>query len=81
MALIHSPFFTCLILQHHCTLLKSILVTKLCDTAIEFKKTKLKKHTTLKLIKYRKNMLFTTEDRILIKHYRLDKNMAVGQYA
>ena len=26
-------------------------------------------------------MLFTTEDRILIKHYRLDKNMAVGQYA
>ena len=26
-------------------------------------------------------MLFTIEDRILIKHYRLDKNMAVGQYA
>ena len=25
-------------------------------------------------------MLFTTEYRILIKHYRLDKNMAVGQY-
>ena len=25
-------------------------------------------------------MLFTTEDKILIKHYRLDKNMAVGQY-
>ena len=25
-------------------------------------------------------MLFTTEDRILIKHYRVDKNMAIGQY-
>ena len=25
-------------------------------------------------------MLFTTEDRILIKHYRLDKNMAVNMY-
>ena len=28
-----------------------------------------------------KNMLLTTEDRIHVKHYRLDKNMAVGQYA
>ena len=26
-------------------------------------------------------MLLTTEDRTLIKHYRLDTNMAVGQYA
>ena len=26
-------------------------------------------------------MLFTTEDGILIKYYRLDKNMAAGQYA
>ena len=36
---------------------------------------------TFKLIKHTKNMMFTTEDSILIKHYRLDKNMAVGQYA
>ena len=37
---------------------------------------------TFKLIKHtKKNWLFTTEDRILIKHERLDKNMAVGQYA
>ena len=26
-------------------------------------------------------MLFTTENWILIKHYRLDKNMAEGKYA
>ena len=25
-------------------------------------------------------MLFTTEDNILIKHYRLDKNIAEGKY-
>ena len=56
MALIHSPFFKCLILSHQKT----------------FKKT-----TTFKSIKHtKKNTIwFTTEDRILIKHYRLDKNI------
>ena len=39
-------------------------------------KKKHKKATTFKLSKHKENMLFTTEDGILIKHYRLDKNMA-----
>ena len=30
---------------------------------------------------YKKNMVFTTEDWILMKHYKLDEHMAVGQYA
>ena len=43
------------------------------------------KQTTIKLIKHimKKNMLFTTENRILInKHFRYRiKNMAKGKYA
>ena len=56
MALIHSPFFTCL--------------------SYRFKKRK--KATTFKLIKLLKHSqkhAVTTENRILIKHYRLDKNI------
>ena len=49
MALIHSPFFTCL----------------------SYRIKKRKKATTFKLIKY----AVTTEDRILIRHYRLDKSI------
>ena len=30
---------------------------------------------------YYKKMLFTTKNRILIKHFRLDKKMAKGKYA
>ena len=56
MALIHSPFFTCL-----CYRIK-----------------KRKKATTFKLIKLLKHIqkhAVTTEDRILIRHYRLDKSI------
>ena len=56
MALIHSPFFTCL----------------------SYRIKKRKKATTFKLIKLHKHTqkhAVTTEDRILIRHYRLDKNI------
>ena len=56
MALIHSPFFTCL----------------------SYRIKKRKKATTFKLIKLLKHTqkhAVTTEDRILIRHYRLDKNI------
>ena len=56
MALIHSPFFTCLsyCIQKH------------------------KKETTfklMKLLKHTQKHAVTTEDRILIRHYRLDKSI------
>ena len=56
MALIHSPFFTCL----------------------SYRIKKGKKTTTFKLIKLLKHTqkhAVTTEDRILIRHYRLDKSI------
>ena len=56
MALIHSPFFTCL----------------------SYRIKKRKKATTFKLIKLLKHTqkhAVTTEDRILIRHYRLDKSI------
>ena len=56
MALIHSPFFTCL----------------------SYRIKKRKKATTYKLIKLLKHTqkhAVTTEDRILIRHYRLDKSI------
>ena len=56
MALIHSPFFTCL----------------------TYRIKKRKKATTFKLIKLLKHTqkhAVTTEDRILIRHYRLDKSI------
>ena len=56
MALIHSPFFTCL----------SYRIKKRKNAAI-FKLIKLLKHTQKHSV--------TTEDRILIRHYRLDKNI------
>ena len=72
----------CLILPHHCmhtVLLKSILVTRLYDATIDMKE---KKGNNFQIKQtYKKNMLYTTEDRILIKHYSLDTNMTVGQYA
>ena len=56
MALIHSPFFTCL----------------------SYRIKKRKKATTFKLIKLLKHTqkhAVTTEDRILIRYYRLDKSI------
>ena len=53
MALIHSPFFTCL----------------------SYRIKKRKKATTFKLIKRTQKHAVTTEDRILIKHYRLVKSI------
>ena len=56
MALIHSPFFTCL----------------------SYRIKKRKKATTFKLIKLLKHTqkhAVTTEDMILIRHYRLDKSI------
>ena len=56
MALIHSPFFTCL----------------------SYRIKKRKKATTFKLIKLLKptqKHAVTTEDRILIRHYRLNKSI------
>ena len=56
MALIHSPFLTCL----------------------SYRIKKRKKTTTFKLIKLLKHTqkdAVTTEDRILIRHYRLDKSI------
>ena len=56
MALIHSPFFTCL----------------------SYRIKKRKKATTFKLIKLLKDTqkhAVTTEDRILIRHYRLDNSI------
>ena len=56
MALIHSPFFTCL----------------------SYRIKKSKKTTTFKLIKLLKHTqkhAVSTEDRILIRHYRLDKSI------
>ena len=56
MALIHSPFFTCL----------------------SYRIKKRKKATTFKLIKLLKHTqkhAVTTEDRIVIRHYRLDKSI------
>ena len=56
MALIHSPFFTCL----------------------SSRMKKRKKATTFKLIKLLEHThkhAITTEDRILIRHYRLDKSI------
>ena len=56
MALIHSPFFTCL----------SYRIKKRINAAT-FKLIKLLKHTQKHAV--------TTEDRILIGHYRLDKTI------
>ena len=56
MALIHSPFFTCLSYR-----------IKECKNATTFKLIKLLKHTQKHAV--------TTEDRILIRHYRLDKSI------
>ena len=56
MALIHSPFFTCLSYR-----------IKKCKKATTFKLIKLHKHTQKHAV--------TTEGRILIRHYRLDKSM------
>ena len=56
MALIHSPFFTCLSYR-----------IKKREKATTFKLIKLLKHTQKHAV--------TTEDRILIRHYRLDKNI------
>ena len=56
MALIHSPFFTCLSYR-----------IKKRKTATTFKLMKLLKHTQ----KY----AVTTEDKILIRHYRLDSSI------
>ena len=56
MALIHSPFFTCL----------------------SYRIKKRKKATTfkfIKLLKHTQKHAVTTEDRILIRHYRLDKSI------
>ena len=56
MALIHSPFFTCL----------------------SYRIKKRKKATTfklMKLLKHTQKHAVTTEDRILIRHYRLDKSI------
>ena len=53
MALIHSPFFTCL----------------------SYRIKKRKKATTFKLLKQTQKHAVTTEDRILIRHYRLDKSI------
>ena len=58
MALIHSPFFTCLSYR-----------IKTRKNATTFKLIKLLKHTQKHAI---------TEDRILIRHYRLDKNIEPG---
>ena len=55
MALIHSPFFTCVFYR-----IKNITKTTL-------KLNKLLKQTKLHAV--------TTEDRILVKHSRLDKNI------
>ena len=56
MALIHSPFFTCLSYR-----------IKNRKKATTFKLIKLLKHTQKHAV--------TTEDRILIRHYRLDKSI------
>ena len=53
MALIHSPFFTCL----------------------SYRIKKCKKATTFKLLKHTQKHAVTTEDRILVRHYRLDKSI------
>ena len=56
MALIHSPFFTCL----------------------SYRIKKRKKATTfilIKLLKHTQIQAVTTEDSILIRHYRLDKSI------
>ena len=56
MALIHSPFFTCL----------------------SYRIQKRKKVTTfklMKLLKHTQKHAVTTEDRILIRHYMLDKSI------
>ena len=57
MALIHSPFITCL----------SYRIKKRKKKATTFKLIKLLKHTQKHVV--------TTEDRILIKQYRLDKSI------
>ena len=57
------------------------LLYRLCDATINFRRKNKKAYDFQINQTYKKNMLFTTEDRILIKHYGLDKNMAVGQYA
>ena len=57
MALIHSPFFTCL----------SYRIKKREKKATTFKLIKLLKHTLKHAV--------ATEDRILIRHYRLDKSI------
>ena len=56
MALIHSPFFTCL----------SYRIKK---------RTKATTFKLIKLLKHTQKHAVTTEDRILIRHYRLDKNI------
>ena len=56
MALIHSPFFTCLSYR-----------IKKREKATTFKLIKLLKHTQKQAV--------TTEDRILIRHYRLEKSI------
>ena len=59
MALIHSPFFTCLSYR-----------TKKRKKTTTFKLIKL-----IKLLKHTQKHAVTTEDRILIRHYRLDKSI------
>ena len=56
MALIHSPFFTCL--SHRIKKRKKTTTFKL-----------------IKLLKHTQKHAVTTEDRILIRHYRLDKSI------
>ena len=59
MAVIHSPFFTCLSYR-----------IKKRKKATTFKLIKL-----IKLLKHTQKHAVTTEDRILIRHYRLDKSI------
>ena len=44
-------------------------------TYISYRIKKRRKATTFKLIKHTQKHAVTTEDRILIRHYRLDKNI------
>ena len=55
MALIHSPFFTCL--------------------SYRIKKRKKATFKLIKLFKHTQKHAVTTKDRILIRHYRLDKSI------
>ena len=44
-------------------------------TCLSYRIKKRKKATTFKLIKHTQKHAVTTEDRILIRHYRLDKSI------